>query len=126
MRLVAQIVLRALLIVAVLGLATVPDGMMRAQGPDGFKLVLCTENGTQEVWLTADGTVVPADDDSTEHTKRPHCVQVALGQADAPPCDVVPVRAVLRPAVLATPDHQTPRPQLYRAAARVRAPPVPV
>lgn len=126
MRFAADIVLRALMVIALLGLATVPDGMMRARGADGFKLVLCTENGAQEVWLNADGAAVPAPDNSKKHAKRPHCVQVALGQADAPPCDVGPLHAVLRPAVLATLDHQTAHPQLCRDSLHVRAPPFPI
>src|SRR5690606_40255804 len=35
----------------------VPQGMMRAAGEDGVRLVLCTEEGPRDLWLSADGSV---------------------------------------------------------------------
>nr|WP_245216484.1 hypothetical protein [Sagittula salina] len=74
---------RALLLVALLGTATVPSGFMRASGPGGMRLVLCTPDGPQEVWLTEAGEVVPVDD--RQDHDPPQCIQVSVAGTDMPP-----------------------------------------
>lgn len=123
--------LRPLLLIALLlGLVlhgTVPDGMMRQAGPEGgLRLVLCTPEGTKEVWLTEDGEAVPVETgghDSTGH--KPHCVQVALTFHDAPPPLGAPHPFILRPADLPRRSHQVLHRQVAGDARRSRAPPVP-
>ena len=80
------LITRALLLLALIGSATVPDGLMRAQGPDGLQLVLCTPDGTQEVWLTDDGEVIPVEDGQpVQDHDGPHCVQVNVAGTEGPP-----------------------------------------
>ncbi|TDK42379.1 DUF2946 family protein [Antarcticimicrobium luteum] len=117
-----------MLLLALLGTATVPNGLMRAQGPDGMRLVLCTSDGTQEVWLTDDGEAIPVEDGhpgDADHD-QPHCVQVSVAGTEAP----TPIGALVRlprwptapPAITA----QRPTGQSRPTRHRVRAPPVQV
>lgn len=121
--------LRPLLLIALLlGLVlhgTVPDGMMRQAGPDGaLRLVLCTPEGTKEVWLTADGEAVPVERGGHARSgHKPHCVQVALTFHDAPPPLAEPRHFILRPADLPRQGHQVLHRQVAGDARRSRAPP---
>ncbi len=120
--------LRSLLVIALTLAGTVPAGMMRVSGGDGLRLVLCTPDGTQEVWLADDGTVTPVDepgeDDSRGH--RPsHCVQVTLF-ADGGGGDLSePIALGLRPASLPSVSHQTTRAPTPTRSNLCRAPPLP-
>lgn len=119
------LILRALVILALLGTASVPQGMMRAPGPDGARLVLCTPDGVKEIWLRDDGTVRPveAPDRSDGGASHPHCVQVTHAQtASAPPAGL-PRVIEFRPAGLILPAAQIDHPQPRRNATPVRAPP---
>ncbi|MDQ2094068.1 DUF2946 family protein [Rhodalgimonas zhirmunskyi] len=129
----AGLITRALLFLALLGSATMPTGLMRAQGPDGMQLVLCTPDGTKEVWLTNDGEVRPVDEHqpgSGDHNggdhNGPHCVQVSVANAEAPPqvSSLIPLLLwpVAPPAITA----QRPASQALLSRHRSRAPPVPV
>ena len=53
-----RFITRALLMLALIGSVTVPDGFMRVSGPDGVRLILCTSAGVQEVLLTDAGEVI--------------------------------------------------------------------
>ncbi len=81
---------RSVLLLALLLAGMVPDGMMRQAGPDGMRLVLCTADGVQEVWLSEDGEAVPVEpNQSGDAAHQPHCVQVNLiAQAAAVPVAV--------------------------------------
>lgn len=127
MRLIARLLPRTLLLLALVLLGTVPDGTMRQAGPDGIRLVLCTSDGTKEVWLTEDGDTVPVDEAEGKGGKHDrHCVQVALIAQNAPVPQPVPVELALLFADLARPDHQTLHRQIAGGARRARAPPVSV
>jgi hypothetical protein len=120
--------LRALLLIALTLAGTVPAGMMRVSGGDGLRLVLCTPDGVQEVWLAEDGTVLPdggpTGDDPSRHG-APHCVQVALFAPDERPVRLAPCRLRLCPPGPAPAAHQVvprpapSRPQLSRAPPRL-------
>lgn len=121
------LITRALPLLALLGSATVPDGFMRAQGPEGLRLVLCTPDGTQEVWLTDDGEVIPVEEDHPgQDHDGPHCVQVnvaGLGAAPDPgPLIRLPLWPMAPPRVAA----QRPDSQNHFHQNRSRAPPFPV
>lgn len=45
------------LLLAFLLSSTVPQGFMRATDGDGMAIVLCTTDGTSEVWLSANGEI---------------------------------------------------------------------
>lgn len=82
-----QLLLRSLLLIALALMATVPSGMMRIKGDGGMRLVLCTGDGPQEVWLDARG--IPSTPEHEDH-HSPRCVQVHL---TAPVPGFVPVVA---------------------------------
>lgn len=48
---------RMLLLIGLMLAATVPEGMMRANGPDGLQMVLCTVDGPRDMVLLPDGTL---------------------------------------------------------------------
>lgn len=72
---VRQLLLQSLLLIALALMATVPSGMMRIKGDGGMRLVLCTGDGPQEVWLDARG--IPSTPEHEDH-HSPRCVQVHL------------------------------------------------
>ncbi len=124
----AALITRALLFLALLGPATVPTGLMRAQGPDGMRLVICTPDGTQEVWLTNDGEVRPVEDhqpDGGDHDGS-DCVQVSVAGAEAPPRMGSLIRLPLWPMAPPAIAAQRPTAQAFLTRHRTRAPPVPV
>jgi len=127
----ARLLLRFVLLLGLVLTGTVPDGMMRQAGPEGgLRLVLCTPDGTKEVWLTEDGETVPVEAASEEGGShdggKPHCVQVALASQDAPP-PLAEARVLeLRPADPAQLPHQVARWRNIEDARRTRAPPVPL
>ena len=123
-----SLITRALLLLALLGSSTVPDGLMRAQGPEGMRLVLCTPDGTQEVWLTDAGEIIPAEDDQPAQDDHggPHCVQVSVaGSAPTANADLL-IYLPLRPLALSTGPAQHPVSQHISKQNRSRAPPLPV
>lgn len=124
----ARLLLRCALLLALLLLGTVPDGMMRKAGPEGLRLVLCTEDGVREVWLTEDGDTVPVEEsergDHDSARGKPHCVQVALASQDVPPPLAAGRVGTLRPVERAQPPHQVRHRQIADHARRTRAPPV--
>ena len=125
----ARLLLRITLLLGLVLLGTVPDGMMRKAGADGIRLVLCTGDGTREVWLTEDGETIPVEDGHDNgHTdgtgRRPHCVQVTLASQDAPPPAPADRLLTLRPVERAQPLHQILYRQIADDTRRTRAPPV--
>ncbi|NKX76016.1 hypothetical protein HGG73_17935 [Rhodobacteraceae bacterium R_SAG3] len=82
------IILRCVLLAALVFAGTVPVGMMRvsAQNGEGIRLVLCTDEGTREVWMREDGTIAETSEtqEGERHSKHgaPHCVQVSLFAPD--------------------------------------------
>ncbi|MDX2484534.1 MAG: hypothetical protein QNK42_12830 [Pseudodonghicola sp.] len=124
----AVLITRALLFLALLGSATVPTGLMRAQGPDGMRLVICTPDGTQEVWLTSAGEALPVEDhqpDRGDHHGS-NCVQVSVTGAEAPPRIGSLIRLPLWPMAPPAITAQRPTAQDFLTRHRTRAPPVPV
>ena len=122
------LITRALLLVALLGSSTVPDGLMRAQGPEGMQLVLCTPDGTQEVWLTDAGEIIPAEDEqpARDDHDAPHCVQVSVA-GTVPSSNVgLLIQMPLRPLALPTGSAQRPVSRDLPNQHRSRAPPLPV
>lgn len=95
---------------------------MRAGGADGMRLVLCTTDGPQEVWLTDDGRTIPVEDHDTDHD-QPHCVQVSIGSVDLTPPHPDAVGLNLRPADLDGRDQAVPVCQGAPSHNRARAPP---
>ncbi|MDE4273104.1 hypothetical protein PXK58_00160 [Phaeobacter gallaeciensis] len=123
-----SLITRALLLLALLGSSTVPDGLMRAQGPEGMRLVLCTPDGTQEVWLTDAGEIIPAEDEQPARDDHdgPHCVQVSVA-GTVPSSNVgLLIQMPLRPLALPTGSAQRPVSQDLPNQHRSRAPPLPV
>ncbi|WP_417714709.1 DUF2946 family protein [Pseudophaeobacter arcticus] len=121
------LITRALLLLALFGSASVPDGFMRAQGPEGLRLVLCTPDGTQEVWLTDDGEVIPVEDGQTGHNHDgPHCVQVSVAGLGAAPDPGPLIRLPLWPMAPPRVAAQRPESQNHFQHKRSRAPPFPV
>lgn len=116
------LITRALLFLALLGTGSVPEGMMRAGGAEGMRLVLCTTDGPQVVWLTDDGRTIPVEDHDTEHD-RPHCVQVSIGSVELTPPHPVAIGLDLRPADLVGRDRAMPARQPAPSHNRARAPP---
>ncbi|MET4104303.1 hypothetical protein ABIE58_003754 [Roseovarius sp. MBR-78] len=116
------LITRALLLLALLGTGSVPEGMMRAGGADGMRLVLCTTDGPQEAWLTDDGRTIPVEDHDTDHD-QPHCVQVSIGSVDLTPPQPVALGLDLRPADLGGHDRGAPTRQRVPSHNRARAPP---
>lgn len=119
------LITRALLLLALLGTASVPSGFMRAQGPEGLRLVLCTADGPQEITLAPDGTTQDTPAPDSDDTRGPACLLsgvvpllASVATMDAPlshPLPLTPWRHA----------HQTwsRAPPHYRAPAR--APPLP-
>jgi len=95
---------------------------MRAGGTDGMRLVLCTTDCPQEVWLTDDGRTIPVEDHDTDHD-QPHCVQVSIGSVDLTPPQPVALALNLRPADLGCHDRAAPTGQGAPSHNRARAPP---
>lgn len=116
------IITRALLLLALLGIGSVPEGMMRAGGADGMRLVLCTTEGPQEVWLSDDGRTTPINEHDNEHD-RSHCVQVSIGSVDLTPPQPVAVALRLRLTQLISSGEALPTGQTARSYNRARAPP---
>lgn len=75
--------LRALLLLSMLLSATVPQGMMRVSSADGMQMVLCTEDGPQQMLLMPDGTLreVPVGD--TDHAGACLAISVAFAGVQA-------------------------------------------
>ncbi|MFV0490389.1 MAG: DUF2946 family protein [Pseudorhodobacter sp.] len=118
--------LRLFLLIALMLSGSVPPGMMRIADGDGMRLVLCTTEGAQEVWLAEDGSTTPFGNvDESQTQDRPNCVQVNL---HAPGwLQVQPVPATRRERLMQPPRpaHQishrpaSARPQLSRAPPRL-------
>ncbi|OAN69866.1 hypothetical protein A8B83_15775 [Rhodobacteraceae bacterium EhC02] len=119
---------RALLLLALLGTATVPSGMMRVQGPEGVLMVLCTPEGTKDVWLTDEGEILPLEDGEPVHDGNDagHCVQVSVAGTEIAPSPGPLIR--LPPWPMASPMIAAQRPvsQNHFHHNRSRAPPLPV
>lgn len=67
-----------LILIALVLTAVVPQGMMRMADGDGFRLLLCTEDGPREIWLASGegpSEPVPVSDDSRETTR---CLAVTI------------------------------------------------
>lgn len=121
---------RTLLLLSLLLAGMVPDGMMRQAGPDGMRLVLCTSEGTQEVWLTDDGEVIPVEEGQDhqpgEAAHTHHCVQVnMIAQAAALP-EAAPREIRMGRIDRAAATHQVPARRSAGDDRRTRAPPIPV
>ncbi|MEY8879988.1 hypothetical protein [Donghicola sp. XS_ASV15] len=117
------LILRALLLLALLATMSVPNGFMRASGPDGMILVLCTAEGPQEILLDPSGNQVP---DTGSEDAAAACVLSGIVPT------LVPTLALTRTEGAA---HMVcPWPQRHQVSARTpphraatpRAPPVPV
>ena len=119
----AGLIIRALLLLALFGTATVPDGFMRSAAPDGLRIVLCMEDGPREVWLTEAGEVVPVDDHQ-DHD-QPHCIQVSVAGTDLPPHFGALIRLPLWPTAPPQADDQRATAQTNPNHHRARAPPLP-
>lgn len=119
------ILARTLLLLALLLAGMVPDGMMRQAGADGMRLVLCTSDGAQEVWLSEDGRATPVDPDQDGKTAhKPHCVQVNLiAQAAVIPA-AVPLSGLVLPVLVSGAAHQVLARQVAGDTRRTRAPPI--
>lgn len=121
------LITRALLLLALFGTGSVPDGTMRVARAEGMRLVLCTTEGTQEVWLGDDGKVTPVGEGQTgqDHDGQ-HCVQVSVAGTEAPPYPGTLIR--LPPWPMASPMIAAQRPvsQYHFHRNRSRAPPLPV
>lgn len=116
---------RGLLLLSLMVSGIVPDGMMRQAEEDGIRLVLCTGEGTQEVWLTQDGQsrpVTPADTNEAGH--KQHCIQVSLALGDVQPQNMARLLQVARHVEFAAGTHQTHKRLTKAMAAEPRAPPV--
>lgn len=116
------LIARALLLLALLGSGTVPPGMMRAGLVDGMRLVLCTSDGLQEVWLTGDGRTNPVEDRDTGHD-QPRCVQVSISSVDLTPPQPAAIAFDLRAADLVSPTPAISARQPAQSYNRARAPP---
>ena len=124
----ARFLTGCLLLLALIQLATMPDGMMRQAGPAGIRLVLCSDDGLREVWLGEDGEITPvgeadASDGAPPHRRRPHCVQVALSLPEAAPPIPSLRRDRLAFATLARRPHQIAARPPGGTARHPRAPP---
>ena len=118
--------LRSCLLIALVLSGSVPAGMMHASGADGVRLVLCTPEGTKEVWLAEDGTATPVEDEApSDHGNRPHCVQVSLHAADWTLPRPVPATWQHRPASVAALTHQVSHHPAPSGPRLSRAPPLP-
>ncbi len=120
--------LRSLLVIALTLAGTVPVGMMRVSGGEGLRLVLCTPDGTQEVWLADDGTVTPVDEpgeDDSRGRHPSHCVQITLFADGSGAVLSAPHALSLRPADSPPTAHQTTRAPAPKRPNLSRAPPVP-
>lgn len=118
------ILTRALLLLSLLLAGMVPDGMMRQAGADGMRLVLCTTDGVQEVWLSEDGETTPVDpaqDRKTSHKSQ--CVQVNLIAQTASIPGAEPLVVRLLPGVVSGTTHQVLSRQVVGSTRRSRAPP---
>ena len=116
------LITRALLLLALLSCGTVPSGMMRAGLVDGMRLVLCTSDGPQEVWLTGDGRTNPVEDRDTGHDQS-HCVQVSISSVDLTPPQPAAIAFDLRAADLVSPAPAISARQPAQSYNRARAPP---
>ncbi|MFC3613640.1 hypothetical protein ACFORG_07690 [Lutimaribacter marinistellae] len=123
----AGFISRALFVLALICSATVPDGFMRAQGPGGMSLVLCTTDGTQEVWLTDTGEVVSVEGSGTGHD--PHdgssCVQLTVSSTENPPHPGALIRLSPWPTVPPLAGEQCLASAHHPKRHRTRAPPPP-
>lgn len=116
---------RGLLLLSLFLSGIVPDGMMRQAEAAGIRLVLCTGEGTQEVWLTPDGQsrpVTPADTNEAAHKQQ--CIQVNLALGDVQPQNIARLLQIAQPVEFATGTHQTRKRLNAATAAEPRAPPV--
>lgn len=79
LRLVSVSLMQGLLLIALVLMASVPQGMMRATSADGMVLVLCTGEGPKELRIDAQGNPVetPGDDE----TDALPCLAVTQGLA---------------------------------------------
>tara|TARA_R110002126_G_scaffold30259_7_gene99170 strand:+ start:47982 stop:48356 length:375 start_codon:yes stop_codon:yes gene_type:complete len=103
----------------------VPAGMMRQADEGGMRLVLCTGEGIQEVWLTPDGEtrpVTPAETNDAAH--KQHCIQVNLAFGEVQPQNVAGLLQVAQPVEFTTSTHQTLKRLNATTAGEPRAPPV--
>lgn len=77
----AGAILRVLLLVALIVAGTVPQGLMRMARADGIELVLCTPDGPQDLWITADGENHEDQPTQEEEHPGPKCLNVTLAMA---------------------------------------------
>lgn len=121
---ISGIITRTLLLLSLLLAGLVPSGMMRQAGADGMRLVLCTADGVQEVWLSENGDTTPVDPDGdASKGHKPHCVQVNLiAQSEAIPSVHAPANQAV-PLAAPPITHQVLSRQFTWDIQRTRAPP---
>lgn len=120
---------RALLLLALIGTGLVPSGFMRVSGPEGMRLVLCTGDGPQEIFVDARGAPIPDDDPGGapgEDHRTASCILSGLVPTLSPEAVLATVQAQARRLTPWRRVHLVPArgPPLRLAAAR--APPRPV
>lgn len=114
---------RALLLLALLGTMSVPNGFMRASGPEGLVLVLCTPEGPQEIVLDPSGS--PVRDTGSENDATA-CVLSGVVPILLPALSLVQVERVTHMVSSWPRRHQASGHSPPRRTATPRAPPVPV
>jgi hypothetical protein len=78
LRLASVSLMQGLLLIALVLMASVPQGMMRAASADGMVLVLCTGEGPKELRIDAQGNPVDPGDGETDALP---CLAVTQGLA---------------------------------------------
>lgn len=119
------ILLRAVLVLALLGTGTVPQGMMRATTGDGLRMVICTDGGLREILVTPDGTVTPVDphpENQTDDTAM-SCLVVSPAMPDHDLSHGIPSLDTVRDAALVLCTVLNLPPAAALPGARPRAPP---
>lgn len=114
---------RALLLLALLGTMSVPSGFMRASGPEGMVLVLCTPDGPQEIMLDPSGN--PVRDTGSDDTAAA-CVLSGVVPVLVPALALIRTEGVSHMVRPWRHRHQVSARAPPRRAATPRAPPVPV
>ncbi len=74
-------VLGWLLVLPFVMFATIGQGTMIDTGPDGPRVVLCTEAGMVEMVMSGDGALTPAGDDRQDHSGDVACDWALHGQS---------------------------------------------
>ena len=119
------LLLRGLVLLSLFLSGIVPDGMMRLAEDGGTRLVLCTGDGPQEIWLTPDGESRPVPPgDTNEAAHQQHCIQVSLALSDVQPQAAARLLQVALPVEFAAGAHQTFKRLNAATAASPRAPPI--